>query len=56
VEAGESDAANCSRNLALLQNFLGGVDEEWLILVNVENRSLGGYGMQSLANAQTSSE
>jgi indoleamine 2,3-dioxygenase len=40
-------------NLALLQNFLGGVDEEWFILVHVEIEAKAGRGMQSLMDAQT---
>src|SRR5258708_10922831 len=39
--------------LALLQNFLGGVDEEWFILVHVEIEAKAGRGMQSLVDAQT---
>jgi indoleamine 2,3-dioxygenase len=40
-------------NLALLQNFLGGVDEEWFILVHVEIEAKAGHGIRSLVNTQT---
>jgi len=40
-------------NLALLQNFLGGVRDDKIIIVHVEIEAKAGRGMQSLANAQT---
>jgi indoleamine 2,3-dioxygenase len=39
-------------NLALLQNFLGGVDEEWFILVHVDTEAKAGPGLAALAGAQ----
>ena len=35
-------------NIALLQNFLGGIDEEWFILVHVEIETAAAPGLQAL--------
>jgi indoleamine 2,3-dioxygenase len=38
-------------NIGLLQNFLGGIDEEWFILVHVEIEAEAAPGLQALAAA-----
>ena len=43
-------------NLALLQNFLGGLDEEWFILVHVEIEGAAGPAMAALRPAQQAAE
>ena len=43
-------------NLALLQNFLGGVDEEWFILVHVDIEAKAGPAMEALMAAQRAVE
>jgi indoleamine 2,3-dioxygenase len=35
-------------NLALIQNFLGGIDEEWFILIHVEIERKAGPAMAAL--------
>ncbi|GMV51020.1 MAG: hypothetical protein NBKEAIPA_03046 [Nitrospirae bacterium] len=39
-------------NLALVQNFLGGLDEEWFVLVHVEIEAEAGPGLKGLVDAQ----
>ncbi len=39
-------------NIALLQNFLGGMDEEWFILVHVEIEARAARGLAALGPAQ----
>jgi indoleamine 2,3-dioxygenase len=39
-------------NLALLQNFLGGVDEEWFVLVHVEIEALAAAALTALGAMQ----
>ena len=41
---------------ALLQNFLGGVDEEWFVLVHVEIEARAGAALAGLARALQSSQ
>lgn len=43
-------------NLALLQNFLGGVDEEWFILVHVDIEGKAGRAIQAMLAAQSATE
>lgn len=43
-------------NLALLQNFLGGVDEEWFVLVHVEIEARAGAALGGLARALQASQ
>lgn len=38
-------------NIALLQNFLGGIDEEWFILVHVDIEAKAIPGLQAVASA-----
>ena len=38
-------------NIALLQNFLGGIDEEWFMLVHVEIETAAAPGLQALLGA-----
>lgn len=38
-------------NIALLQNFLGGLDEEWFILVHVDIEGKAGTGINAIKNA-----
>ncbi len=39
-------------NIVLLQNFLGGLDEEWFVLVHVEIEAEAGPGLAGLVQAQ----
>jgi indoleamine 2,3-dioxygenase len=39
-------------NLALLQNFLGGVDEEWFVTVHVDIEAKAGPALEALTRAQ----
>lgn len=39
-------------NIVLLQNFLGGLDEEWFVLVHIEIEAEAGPGLQGLVQAQ----
>lgn len=43
-------------NIALLQNFLGGIDEEWFILVHVEIENKAITALQMLQPAQIAAE
>ena len=43
-------------NIGLLQNFLGGIDEEWFILVHVEIEAEAAPGLQALARATAAAE
>ena len=43
-------------NIGLLQNFLGGIDEEWFILVHVEIEAEAASGLQALARAVAAAE
>lgn len=38
-------------NLAVLQNFAGGTDEDWFILIHVEIEAKAGHGIAALYNA-----
>lgn len=38
-------------NIALLQNFLGGIDEEWFILIHVDIEAKAGKAMVGVVNA-----
>jgi indoleamine 2,3-dioxygenase len=39
-------------NIALLQNFLGGVDEEWFVLVHVQIEAQAATGLKAIKSAQ----
>jgi len=39
-------------NIVLLQNFLGGLDEEWFVLIHVDIEAKAGPGLQGLVDAQ----
>src|ERR1041385_7509658 len=39
-------------NIALIQNFLGGVDEEWFILVHVDIEAKAGPALNAIPKAQ----
>ncbi|MBI5776575.1 MAG: hypothetical protein HY444_04215 [Nitrospirae bacterium] len=39
-------------NIALLNNFLGGVDEEWFVLVHVDIEARAGHAMAGICEAQ----
>ncbi len=39
-------------NIALLQNFLGGIDEEWFILIHVDIEAKAASGLNALVPAQ----
>lgn len=39
-------------NIALLQNFLGGIDEEWFILVHVDIEAKAGPALAAIVSAQ----
>lgn len=39
-------------NIALLQNFLGGLDEEWFVLVHIDIEERAGKALQSLVSLQ----
>lgn len=39
-------------NIALLQNFLGGLDEEWFILIHVDIENKAGIGLRALLPMQ----
>src|SRR5262249_1284436 len=39
-------------NIALLQNFLGGIDEEWFILVHVDIEARAAAGLTAIRNGQ----
>ncbi len=43
-------------NIALLQNFLGGVDEEWFVLVHVDIEEKAVLALQSLLPAQKAAQ
>ena len=43
-------------NIVLLQNFLGGLDEEWFVLVHVEIESEAGPGLAGLVQAQNAAQ
>jgi len=43
-------------NIALLQNFLGGVDEEWFVLVHVDIEAKAGQALQALLPAQQAAQ
>jgi indoleamine 2,3-dioxygenase len=43
-------------NLALIQNFLGGIDEEWFILIHVEIERKAGPAMAALATCLDAAE
>jgi len=43
-------------NIVLLQNFLGGLDEEWFVLVHVEIESEAGPALLGLVQAQNASQ
>jgi len=43
-------------NIALLQNFLGGIDEEWFILVHVDIEAKAGALLSALAEAVNGAE
>ncbi|HSW71266.1 MAG TPA: hypothetical protein VLH77_04730, partial [Gammaproteobacteria bacterium] len=43
-------------NIALLQNFLGGIDEEWFVLVHVDIEEKAGAALQKLIPAQKAAE
>jgi indoleamine 2,3-dioxygenase len=38
-------------NIVLLQNFLGGLDEEWFVVVHIQIERLAGSGLQGLVRA-----
>lgn len=48
-----TDATIACGNIALLQNFLGGQDEEWFILIHVDIERRAGQALQAIADAQT---
>lgn len=39
-------------NIALLQNFLGGIDEEWFVLIHIDIEAKAGLAMSTLVPAQ----
>ena len=41
-------------NIALIQNFLGGIDEEWFVLVHVEIESKAAPALRAIIKAQAS--
>lgn len=41
-------------NIALLQNFLGGIDEEWFILIHVDIEAKAALGLSAIMPAQES--
>lgn len=41
-------------NIALLQNFLGGIDEEWFILIHVDIEAKAAMGLSAILSAQES--
>jgi indoleamine 2,3-dioxygenase len=43
-------------NIVLLQNFLGGLDEEWFVLVHVEIESEAGPGLAGLVQAHNAAQ
>ena len=43
-------------NIVLLQNFLGGLDEEWFVLVHVEIEAEAGPGLMGLVQAQNAAQ
>ena len=43
-------------NIVLLQNFLGGLDEEWFVLVHIEIESEAGPGLRGLVQAQNAAQ
>ena len=43
-------------NIALLQNFLGGMDEEWFVLVHVDIEAKASSAIQALTPAQVAAE
>lgn len=40
-------------NIALLQNFLGGLDEEWFILIHIDIEAKAAPGLKAIQSAQT---
>lgn len=43
-------------NIVLLQNFLGGLDEEWFVLVHIEIEVEAGSGLTGLVQAQNAAQ
>jgi indoleamine 2,3-dioxygenase len=43
-------------NIVLLQNFLGGLDEEWFVLVHVEIEAKAGPGLMGLVQAHNAAQ
>jgi indoleamine 2,3-dioxygenase len=43
-------------NIVLQQNFLGGLDEEWFVLVHIEIEAEAGPGLMSLVQAQNAAQ
>lgn len=43
-------------NIVLLQNFLGGLDEEWFVLVHIEIEAEAGSGLVGLVQAQNAAQ
>ncbi len=43
-------------NIVLLQNFLGGLDEEWFVLVHIEIEAKAGPGLVGLVQAQNAAQ
>ena len=48
----DADAPVELGNIVLLQNFLGGMDEEWFILVHVDIEAKAGSGLRAIGCAQ----
>ena len=43
-------------NIVLLQNFLGGLDEEWFVLIHIDIEAKAGPGLQGLIDAQNAAQ
>ncbi|MCC6967448.1 MAG: hypothetical protein IT391_14350 [Nitrospira sp.] len=43
-------------NIVLLQNFLGGLDEEWFVLIHIDIEAKVGLGLQGLVHAQNAAQ
>lgn len=48
----DSSASIACGNIALLQNFLGGQDEEWFILIHVDIEKRAGQALQAIEDGQ----
>jgi len=43
-------------NICLLQNFLGGIDEEWFVLIHIDIEAKAGQGLAAIFSAQQAIE